>query len=218
MLKPQLTVEEDRIMKYPRMTWGKMEAVINKLGGEEGVERLLCGELLVVSDPTRKFYERCGIFYFSVTSRGKTGPDWIDYFEKSGSPISAGARKLLLSPDFKPTAGVTTRIAMLSGWSFSEGYRVTANIRHTALALTTFTEPNAEVACLVCAMFTKEALQVVGLSRVVVMHEAIDDDAGIPLLLTVEVAGQRLGLGTCYGGIEGTWPPEYSFVFGCPDD
>lgn len=41
-------------MKYPDMTWGRMEAVINILGGEEGVERLLRGEL-VVKAPERVF-------------------------------------------------------------------------------------------------------------------------------------------------------------------
>lgn len=35
-------------MKYRKITWGKMEAVINKIGGEEGMDRLLAGELKVV--------------------------------------------------------------------------------------------------------------------------------------------------------------------------
>lgn len=34
-------------MKYPKMDWGTMEAVVNKLGGEEGVKRFLSGELIV---------------------------------------------------------------------------------------------------------------------------------------------------------------------------
>src|SRR5690348_6126097 len=34
-------------MKYPTMEWGKMEAVVNKLGGMEGVERFLRDELVV---------------------------------------------------------------------------------------------------------------------------------------------------------------------------
>ncbi len=35
-------------MKYPNMSWGKMEAVINLVGGEEGVQRLIARELVVV--------------------------------------------------------------------------------------------------------------------------------------------------------------------------
>ena len=34
-------------MKYPKMDWGTMEAVINKLGGMEGVDRFLRDELVV---------------------------------------------------------------------------------------------------------------------------------------------------------------------------
>ncbi len=35
-------------MKYANMTWGTMEAVINLVGGEEGVQRLIARELVVV--------------------------------------------------------------------------------------------------------------------------------------------------------------------------
>ena len=34
-------------MKYSKMEWGQMEAVVNKLGGMDGVKRLLSGELVV---------------------------------------------------------------------------------------------------------------------------------------------------------------------------
>lgn len=35
-------------MKYDEMTWGTMEAVVNKLGGMDGVQRFLRGELKIV--------------------------------------------------------------------------------------------------------------------------------------------------------------------------
>ncbi len=38
-------------MKYPKMEWGRMEAVINKLGGEERVDQFLAGKLVVVGTP-----------------------------------------------------------------------------------------------------------------------------------------------------------------------
>lgn len=34
-------------MKYPRMDLGTMEAIVNKLGGMDGVRRFLSGELIV---------------------------------------------------------------------------------------------------------------------------------------------------------------------------
>jgi len=36
-------------MKYPKMEWGTMEAVVNKLGGMEGVQRFLSGTSEVVT-------------------------------------------------------------------------------------------------------------------------------------------------------------------------
>ena len=63
-------------MKYPTMNWGTMEAVVNKLGGEDGVKRFLRGELQVCR-PTRSWREEDGVIYFSVTSDGTTGEDWI---------------------------------------------------------------------------------------------------------------------------------------------
>ena len=41
-------------MKYGNVTMGQMEAVINKLGGEDGMKRFLSGEL-VVREIERKF-------------------------------------------------------------------------------------------------------------------------------------------------------------------
>ncbi|MFA5942313.1 MAG: hypothetical protein WC798_01430, partial [Candidatus Paceibacterota bacterium] len=35
-------------MKYSKMDWGTMEAIVNKLGGMEGVERFLRDEMEVV--------------------------------------------------------------------------------------------------------------------------------------------------------------------------
>jgi len=41
-------------MKYGELTWGQMEAIVNKLGGMEGVRRLLSGDL-VVKEKERQF-------------------------------------------------------------------------------------------------------------------------------------------------------------------
>jgi hypothetical protein len=38
---------KEKIMKYGELTLGQVEALVNKLGGMEGVQRFLSGELLV---------------------------------------------------------------------------------------------------------------------------------------------------------------------------
>ena len=59
--------------KYPK-TLGRIEAVWNKLGGEDGVDRFLSGKLSV-SEPTHSLRQEDGVIYFSVTSDGTTGED-----------------------------------------------------------------------------------------------------------------------------------------------
>lgn len=46
-------------MKYPEMDWGTMEAVVNKLGGMDGVKRLLRNELVVSAvEWTKKIWNK----------------------------------------------------------------------------------------------------------------------------------------------------------------
>ena len=48
-------------MKYPDMTWSRMQAVIDKLGGMESVQRFLSGELIV------KMAEQSFVIWNTVT-------------------------------------------------------------------------------------------------------------------------------------------------------
>jgi hypothetical protein len=99
--------------KYPK-TLGRIEAVWNKLGGEEGVDRFLRGEL-TVSETPRKWRERGGIIYLSVTSDGTTGPDWRDRFNRSGYHLGEFTRSMFFSHLFNSSNGVTVQIAILKG-------------------------------------------------------------------------------------------------------
>jgi len=45
-------------MKYPKMEWGTMEAIINKLGGMKGVREFLSGTLVVVKNTTTRAKEK----------------------------------------------------------------------------------------------------------------------------------------------------------------
>src|SRR5687767_5139046 len=111
-------------MKYPNVTLGRVEAVWNRLGGEEGVERFLRGEI-IVAEPARSWREEDGVIYFSVTSDGTTGEDWIKRLEGNGFRVRDYAKQVLRSPDFKPTNGVTTEVAVLQGMLFEDRNRIT---------------------------------------------------------------------------------------------
>ncbi|MFA6300840.1 MAG: hypothetical protein WC609_00650 [Candidatus Paceibacterota bacterium] len=168
-------------MKYGELNLGQIEAVVNKLGGMEGVNRFLRDELMV-SEPAHRFRVENGVIYLSVTSDGTTGPEWTKRLEKKGYRLGDYAKQILCSKDFKPTKDVTTKIAILKGTLFSDEDRITEKIR-TEAAKRNLTKPNAEVACLIRENFSDEELEAMGLIWVVIMHEPIKDSDGDPRLL-----------------------------------
>lgn len=198
-------------MKYPRMEWGIMEAVVNRLGGEEGVKRFLRGEL-VVSEPDRRWREENGVIYFSVTSDGTTGPQWIERLSSQGVQISDWAKRVLNSPDFVPTSGVTTEVAILKGMLFENADRVTEKIRAEA-SRRKLTEPNPEVACLIREASMDKEWEAMGLWWIVVMHEPIKDSDGLPSLLYVSRDSQWLELDADCVNPDDEWDRGYGFVF-----
>lgn len=61
-------------MKYPKMDWGTMEAVVNKLGGVEGVNKFLRGDLTVSSGKRA--------FKVWKTLKSKTGLKSLEDFKR----------------------------------------------------------------------------------------------------------------------------------------
>lgn len=173
-------------------TAGQLNAIVKllkKQAGEDGPERFLRGEL-TVSEPARSWREQDGVIYFSVTSDGTTGEEWIRRLEEKGFCLSNYAKSVLRSPDFKPTSGVTTEIAVLKCMLFEDNDRTTKKIRAEA-DRRNLTKPNAEVACLIREKFTDQEIEAMGLWWVVAMHEPIKDSDGAPDLL---------GADRCVGG------------------
>ncbi len=196
--------------KYPN-TLGRIEAVWNILGGEDGVDRLLRGEI-TIAEPDRRFEEKDGVIYITVTSDGKTGAEWVAHFEKKGIRLTKYAKSFLLSDDFKPTKGVTYRIAILKGMLFSDSDRVTKKIRAEA-DRRNLGKPNAEVGCLIRDNFSDDEIEAMGLIWIVAMHEPIEDSDGSPGLLGASrgVDGRWLH---AYGGHPGSgWFREHGFAF-----
>ncbi len=165
-----------------------------------------------VSEPARSWREQDGVIYFSVTSDGTTGEDWITRLESKGRRIGNLANQVLHSPDFKPTSGVTTEVAVLKGMLFSDDDRITKKIRAKADKCK-LTKPNAEVACLICEKFTDEELEAMGLSWIVVMHEPIEDSDGVPILLVADRHDDGRWLSACYAYPGGRWGRGFGFAF-----
>ncbi|MFA5994548.1 MAG: hypothetical protein WC823_06345 [Parcubacteria group bacterium] len=199
-------------MKYPKVELGTIEAVWNKLGGEEGVARFLRGEL-TVSEPIRKWREQDGVIYFTLpTTDGTTGEGWIGRLESKGFRIRDYTKSILRSKDFVPTNGVTTEIAVLKGMLFEDSNRTTKKIRAEA-DKRKFTTPNAEVACLIREMFTDKELEAMGLWWIVAMHEPIKDSVGGPVLLYADRHDDGLRLYAYFDLPDYKWYRDGGFAF-----
>jgi len=163
-------------------------------------------------EPIHAWREQDGVIYFSVTSDGTTGPQWIERLEKKGFRIGNYAKSVLRSDDFKPTSGVTTEIAVLKVMLFKDNDRVTSKIRAEA-SRRGLIKPNAEVTCLIREMFTDKEIEAMGLWWIVTMHEPIKDSVGDPLLLDAYRYDGGRWLGAFYDGLGRGWSRDGGFAF-----
>jgi hypothetical protein len=197
---------------------GKLNALVKNLMRQMLVEdpneavRRINSEEWKVSGPIRSWREEDGVIYFSVTSDGTTGPEWIDRLEKKGFRVGNYAKGLLLSPDFKPTSGVTKEIAVLRGMLFEDGDRITKKIRAEANRRN-LGKSNAEVACLIREKFADKEIEAMGLWWIVVMHKSIKDPDGAPSLLSAGRNGGGRWLGAYFVEPDSGWSRASGFAF-----
>lgn len=199
-------------MKYPDLSLGRIEAIVNKLGGIEGVEKFLRGEL-VISEPTCSWRERDGVIYFTLPpTDGTTGPQWIERLEAKGFKLSKWAKNVLNSSEFVPTRGMIYEIAMLKGKLWNDKQRVAKSIRAEA-DNRKLIKPNPEVGCLIREKFTNEAIEAMGLWWIAAMHEPIKDSGGDPVLLSVARRGDDPWLNTTFDYPGSQWGRDCGFAF-----
>ena len=160
----------------------------------------------------RSWREEDGVVYFSVTSGGTTGEDWIKRLKSNGFRVGGYAKQALRSPDFKPTDGVTTQVAVLKGVLFEDNDRITRKIRAEA-DKRKLSKPSAELACLIREKFTDKEIEAMGLWYIVAMHEPINGSYGDPFLLHASryIVGRRLG--ATLGRPGDVWNRDYGFAF-----
>lgn len=96
---------KEEIVKYNEMTWGRMEAIINKLGGMEGVKRFLSGET-DVSVAERRAFETWKTI--TVGSGPKTADVFRKAIKKAGNKISDWGNDILGQKAFTVASEETT--------------------------------------------------------------------------------------------------------------
>ncbi len=199
-------------MKYARMDWGTMEAVVNKLGGLPGVDRFLRGEVELV-ERVPMWAEQDGVISFDLVSEGIHGPDWITLLESENYNVGDYAKSVLRSPKFVPTpAGTKLRVNVVKGELFADSERITHKIRDDAQGRKLKTPP-PDVACMIRRKFTDKQLEEMGLWAIIAMHDPIEDSGGDLYLLGARRGGNGPWLGTYFGEPGRQWNRGGGFAF-----
>ena len=194
------------------LTAGQLNAIVKKLGGHDAAMRFLRGEL-TVSERTNLYRDTFGAIRFSVTSYGTTGEEWIRRLESMRYSVTEGSKRLLRSERFKPTCGKTTEIAVIKGRPFHDEERRVAKIHSEAYARK-YSQPNAEIACLIREKFSDEDIASMGLTWIVVMHDPINKFSGEEhYLLGVSRYGEGRTLSEHHGNSDSWFCHEAGFAF-----
>lgn len=197
------------------LTTEQLEAIVKKLGGHDGALKFLGEDTTVTSPlpaPLQKWRKENGIIYFSVTSDGTTGKEWVKRLKQKGISVGDNAKRLLCSKRFKPTSGVTTEIALLKSAVLKVNNRITSAIRAFA-AEHKLEAPNAEVVCLIRENLSDKEILAMGLTAIAVMHQPIKDSDGGLSLLSMSRSINGSWLGTYYGESNVRWDNLRRFAF-----
>lgn len=197
---------------------GRLNALVKNLMRQMGIDdpaevirRINSGEW-GVNLAVRRWREENGIIYFSVTSDGTSGEEWIARLESKGVCVDDWAKSILRSQDFQPTTGITVEIAVLKSELFKNPARTTKNIFAFAEERM-FRLPNAEAACLIRESFSGKEIKAMGLGWIGIMHEPIKDSAGDLARLGVDFVDDRNVLASFYDGQGDSWAPGACFAF-----
>lgn len=199
---------------------GEINTLINTIMKQTGVDdpkeaiKLVSSGawILTKTDPACAWAEKDGIIYFSVTSDGTTGKEWITRLESKGFKVSNDAKRILRSEDFKPAKPMIYEIAVLKGELFSNDNRINENIRKEAKNCK-LSAPNAEVACLIREKFSDKELEAMGLDYIIAIHDSIKDSNGNPFFLGVGHNDYGSWLGARYGYPDREWDRSHGFAF-----
>ncbi|MES2060096.1 MAG: hypothetical protein V4438_03635 [Patescibacteria group bacterium] len=169
-------------MKYPNMDWGTMEAVVNRLGGEEGVARFLRGEVCVVpkvsdpvapSEPLPWTVDEEGNTHFAVTSNGMHPAKWGPYLRQLGIDVPDEVCNLLLRGGDPSLTGVVFNVVVVPGGKLSQRDRLAWKLRERA-ALKGWGIPAWDVACLISERYSTEQIKQMGIKFIATMHAPIN--------------------------------------------
>ncbi|MEY3783947.1 MAG: hypothetical protein RLZZ230_269 [Candidatus Parcubacteria bacterium] len=126
-----------------------------------------------ILDTSARWKEKDNVIYFSVTSDGTTGPQWIDRLEEKEFCLRNDAKVVLKSPEFVPTDGVITNIAVIKGEMFCDDTNRSTQKIYQEASERKFVKPNIETACLIRENFSDNDIKAMGLWWLVVISDLL---------------------------------------------
>jgi hypothetical protein len=193
-------------MKYGELTLGQVEALVNKLGGMEGVQSFLSGELLVTA--TAKVWKTWKTI--NLGTGLQTADDFHKAFKKAGMKIGDWANNILGKPAFTTTTcetEVELVLASVAELGFKDGAtRKNIYIRAKEFGLDLCP---AEVGPQLRLQYTDQPKG----EWLVIAMEPITDSDGSLNLLNVELGDDECWLNANYGFPGGVWNGNNRFVF-----
>lgn len=124
--------------------------------------------------------EEDGIIYFTVTSDGATGEQWVGRLKKDGYFLDRKTDSILCSPSFCHTNNATYVVAVFKGYLFTDSRRTDQRIREDAKGrMDWLSTPSIELACLIREKFSDREIRQMGLEGgIFVMNQPIIEASG----------------------------------------
>lgn len=196
-------------MKYGELTLGQMEAIVNKLGGMDGVKRFLSGET-VVKTAERIFPVWKTIKLGNMGGMKIAADDFRAALKQGGFRIGDWANDLLGRPAFKASKTemkVDLVVVSVAELGFPNG-ATRKDIYKRALELGLELCP-AEVGPQLRLQYGDQPMN----EWFFIGMEPIAGSGGGPEVFRVGRGGGGAWLGSYYGGPDGLWPGDDRWVF-----
>jgi len=193
-------------MKYSNWTLGQVEAVFNKLGGDDGVRRFLAGELVV-----KETERQLKVWKTIKLGTGlKTADDFRRALKDDGFNISDWASDILGKPAFK-AADEDTEVDLVKVTVAELGFKNGA--RHNQIY-----ERAKELGLGLCPPEVGPQLRLQYQDQpngewILVAMEPIVASDGSPCVFGVGRGGSGLWLDSDWGNPDGFWYPDDRWVF-----
>ena len=194
-------------MKYNDWTLGQVEAVFNKLGGDDGVRRFLSGELVV--KPVDRNWSTWKTIRLG-TNGLKTADDFRKFLKDNGFSIGNYANDILGKPTFTAAAEeieldlVVASVAELGFKNGATREQIYARAKELGLDLCP-----AEVGPQLRLQYKDQPNG----EWLIVAMEPIAGSVGGLRLFHVERSDSDLWLDSCYGRPGNVWHSDDRFVF-----